>query len=86
VLFGVGEDRPLDVSFVQRVLRLERLDRRDLLNPAQLLGVELDRRVGDNARGSRLAVATEMLAAEQVFDSEGQTSDGHILEFCCKVG
>ena len=31
--------------------------------------------------GSRLAVATEMLAAQQVFDSGGQTWGVHILAF-----
>jgi hypothetical protein len=41
VLSSVGEGRCLDVSFDQRVLRLERLDRRDLLDSPQLLDVEV---------------------------------------------
>ena len=41
MLAGVGEDRSLDAAFDQRVLRLERLDRRDLLDPPQLLDVEV---------------------------------------------
>ena len=70
---GEGQDLLLDLARDQRVRRLQRLDRRDLLDPPQLLDVEVrDADVADEAfllqLGERRPALLDLLVGDRPVD------------------